>query len=94
MSPRRRTVSALSEIAVRLYRLARRLPHVEFIPDPTPEEIGEAVASTPAPRRRAKHVVALTEYAMKGALPSARIGRHLRFSRRQLEALLAGGEWR
>ncbi len=32
------------------------------------------------------------EYAARGVLPSVKIGRHRRFSKRQLEALMASGE--
>jgi excisionase family DNA binding protein len=32
------------------------------------------------------------EYAARGVLPSVKIGRHRRFSRRQLEALMAAGQ--
>ena len=36
----------------------------------------------------------LRQYIAEGRIPAVRIGRHMRLSRRELEAVLAGGERR
>ncbi len=60
--------------------------------DPTPAATADDVLTAPEAARYLKLPLrTLNEYSAQGRVPSVKLGRHRRFSRRDLEALVSKG---